>query len=203
MNGDDITKQIREWDFANCTTKYAPWYYCAMRHKHAADHLHKISTEGSGKMHDLLPSDWKVGDRNEMSVEMQTAISDSMLWEEYYLLAGYALECLFKGLLLERNAGQTTANGTMAKQYTSHNLLEYAEQCGLPVTDEDKLILNLLTHYIKNGKYPVPKKVKDLPGPPRNIGDRRAKQRIDFMFDNAHGLRSNSPSHLAIKGRTP
>jgi hypothetical protein len=79
-----------------------------------------------------------------------------------FLLCGYALENLVKGLLVAR--GETaTWTGTLDPQIRHHCLGELFRVAGVHTTGEDRKLLDDLRDVIESGKYPVATKPRPRP----------------------------------------
>lgn len=71
-----------------------------------------------------------------------------------YLLYGYALENIVKGLLVA--SGETaTWYGTLDKDIRHHDLHEFFRRGGIKLNKQEKLLLADLREAIESGKYPV------------------------------------------------
>lgn len=83
--------------------------------------------------------------------------------ENYYspigpalMLAGYALENIFKGILVKNDCeGAFDAKGKF--KHKSHDLLVLAQNANILLSDEEKELLEILTHStVSSGRYPIP-----------------------------------------------
>ena len=79
--------------------------------------------------------------------------SDQMLNDIFALLSGLSLELLLKGVLL----------GLEIKYPTNHKLVQLCQLSGIPISEDERIILQALTeHVIWASKYPAPKHAKSL-----------------------------------------
>jgi hypothetical protein len=85
---------------------------------------------------------------------------DILVIKVYYLLMGYALENLLKGILIMRQPKTYVQQGTFTRK--THKLVKLFEDCKLPVDPETKELLEKLTRHIEwQGRYPVPLRAED------------------------------------------
>lgn len=77
-----------------------------------------------------------------------------------HLLAGFAIECLMKSVLVRRGDGRNEKGEFVLR---SHDLMKYAEMIPLPLSNLHAEVLERVTAYILwAGRYPVPLKADDL-----------------------------------------
>lgn len=87
---------------------------------------------------------------------------DVFVIKVYYLLIGYALENLLKGILIMRQPERYVQQGSL-KGLKTHKLVKLFEDCRLPVDPETKELLEKLTLHIKwQGRYPVSLRAEDM-----------------------------------------
>lgn len=71
------------------------------------------------------------------------------------MLAGYALENIFKGLLVMNDEDQPFDSKGSFK-YKSHNLVELATDANISLDDNEKELLEILGYYtVTGGRYPI------------------------------------------------
>jgi hypothetical protein len=87
---------------------------------------------------------------------------DIALCKSYMLLSGLALENLAKGIIVGRNPGVVTPDTFNLK---GHNLLQLSHQAALPLSDNERKLLDRLTDFIEwAGRYPIHlKAAKNIP----------------------------------------
>lgn len=89
--------------------------------------------------------------------------------ENYYspirpalMLAGYALENILKGILVRDDPDEPFDNRGRFK-HKSHDLVELAEGAGVSLDDEEKELLEILTHTtVSGGRYPIPLQASEM-----------------------------------------
>ncbi|MFC1498958.1 hypothetical protein ACFLS1_10895 [Verrucomicrobiota bacterium] len=85
----------------------------------------------------------------------------------YMMLVAYALENLFKGIIVADNRDSFMAGieSKFPEDLKSHKLLDLAEKAGLSTDDNDKDYLGRLSRMsVWEGRYPVPLNADNLPG---------------------------------------
>lgn len=82
--------------------------------------------------------------------------------EVYFIQIGYCLENLIKGILIRDNPSLVYRN-EISKTIDTHNLKELARSLPIHLNEIELDLLEFLKHHILwYGKYPIPKKSKDL-----------------------------------------
>jgi len=81
----------------------------------------------------------------------------------YYLLTGFAMECLIKGIIVAngervlKNGKIKFVDGKDGKKVSQHNLIALADKAGITYNSDERQILKLLTESIEwAGRYPAP-----------------------------------------------
>jgi|GEM_PF-2705148 len=75
----------------------------------------------------------------------------------YYMMSGYLLECLLKGILVATGY-KCVEDGKFTKQVNGHTLIDLAKKAKISFTPPEELILKLLSaHTVWAGRYPIPK----------------------------------------------
>jgi len=78
------------------------------------------------------------------------------------MLAGFAIENLAKGLIIEGRSFSPTERDRLVKELTSHDLLRLLDDAGVALTeDETYLVERLETFLVWAGRYPIPLTVED------------------------------------------
>jgi hypothetical protein len=172
------------------------WRFVSLGLKHAADRLYDLYYEATEREIRRAREEFKSGRESESSrfegQELEDAW-DSMLIRPYYLLVGYAVENLLKGILMVQHPEYFQPSGKMTRIRT-HDLLGICGHCRIPLTQEESNLLKRLKRCIEwQGKYPVPLNGNDMPpirlpdgtweesagGP---YGGRKRQQEIDCLY---------------------
>jgi hypothetical protein len=76
----------------------------------------------------------------------------------YFMLSGFAIENLFKGILVNRGQSCVSDGKLIVKHWgKNHRLVNLANLSELTLLPEDTLLLEILTQYILwAGRYPIP-----------------------------------------------
>lgn len=107
--------------------------------------------------------------RRSYKILADSANQQSALKEYYYsplpaslMLAGYALENILKGLLIENDEDRPfDSNGQF--KHKSHDLVKLAKRANIPFDDEEEEMLEILTYYtITGGRYVIPLSFEDI-----------------------------------------
>jgi hypothetical protein len=109
---------------------------------------------------------------------------DVLVIKVYYLLMGYALENLLKGILIMRKPEKYVQQGSL-KGLKTHKLVKLFEDCRLPVDPETKKLLEKLTLHIKwQGRYPVSLRAEDMELDSYNLGaGRKIQEELDQLYE--------------------
>jgi len=87
---------------------------------------------------------------------------DSFLWPTYVLFISFALENLFKGLLLRNQPNLIEGNKLAGRHFKSHNLISLATDCNFKLNEDEKRLCDIGSEFIKGfGRYPMTKNSKD------------------------------------------
>jgi hypothetical protein len=165
MDTDDIAKmwtdkELQDYEFMMQASPVS-WRFKAKRLKHAADRLCTICLEGSRRNREnLLAYHAKEGTLE--GYEDDELLWDSLIISEAFLLIGYAIENLLKGLLIAKFPEKIKLTSQM--QLGSHNLPQIAKECDLDQLSVRQVeLLRSLELTIKwAGKYPIPLKASDV-----------------------------------------
>jgi hypothetical protein len=89
--------------------------------------------------------------------ESGTINVDFELCRVYYLLLGFAVETLAKGILVGRNPKYFSENRNM-----THEIQDYVAECDFDFDEKKRKLLEELSIIVKwKGRYPTPKKLRD------------------------------------------
>jgi hypothetical protein len=198
------------------------WLMPARRHKRAADILYDIAYEAHesemirheqemtrrwAEIKDGLPNG--SGSRTLEGQELLNYLNTELLGD-YFLLAGYAIECVLKGYLLALLPELVKDEKQLDKLILTHNLCQLCHECAIALSQEEQELLNLITRHIVWAKYAAPIKVEDMPSPEdpeddkkKSIGienpfhQRRAQSLVNGVFqrglDLLNSLRNSQP----------
>ncbi|MDD4875811.1 MAG: hypothetical protein PHQ86_01575 [Dehalococcoidales bacterium] len=176
------------------------WYSVTDRHKRAADILYEIACKANERKNARMLEEIKRNSAKMKKLGVKSYISApktlegdelSELLAEYFLLIGYALECIFKGYLLATQPDLIKNDEKLVKSVTTHKLLQLCCDCNIKLSTTEKQVLDWITLNVEWRKYPVPKDRKDMPSPAepsqRSLGihpfhDRKLKLLIDQIY---------------------
>ncbi len=155
------------------------WLASARKHERAANILYEIACAAQERNIQRLLSEAKSmppGTSVSRSLEGQE-LQDSLdadLISEYLLLAGYALECVFKGALLAMLPDLVENGERLDRLVTTHDLCQLARDCGITLVEKESELLGLISRYVIWGKYAGPTHVRAMPSP-TDTEDQRTK----------------------------
>lgn len=175
------------------------WLWRAGRHKHAADILYEIVYAADRRELDrILAGKHSSG---QLVGEELADFQLSALLSEYFLLAGYALECVLKGYLLALLPELVTEEKRLDRVLATHDLCQLCRDCAISLSRDERELLALITRHIVWGKYAAPLRVEDMPswiadGDQQNKSlavanphhDRRVQKLVDRVFTDAEAL---------------
>jgi hypothetical protein len=208
MAVDDIQKAVRQAKraaFLAMSRLPTPWLRTAYRHKRAADILYGIAEAAAEtytrQWQENLTNPTPASGSGETDCNSLEAHFNMELISEYFLLIGYALECVFKGYLLAILPELVENEQRLDRLIMTHNLSDLCKDCGLTVSDSEAALLQYMTPHILWGKYPCPGKLEDMPCPfdPNDKAkqylpvanpyqDRQIRTAIDGLFSRAAAL---------------
>ncbi len=82
---------------------------------------------------------------------------DIRLDRPFLMLAGLAIEALSKALYLKKHSTTNWTTDTLKEKIASHNSLHLLDQCGVPLDDSDRDLIERLTDFVEwAGRYPAP-----------------------------------------------
>lgn len=171
-----IEKRRKEAFLAACRWPLS-WYYHARQHKMAADALYEIAHAAHERylarsrakietMRRMPPGARPV--RTSKTLEDEQEVIDYCqihFFDDYLLLAGYGLECLFKGALLMMRPELVENEQHLDRQIRTHDLCQLADECAIQLSEEEAVVLRHITREVMWGKYAGPVKLKDMPSP--------------------------------------
>jgi hypothetical protein len=146
-----LGEKLKKEDFIASSRYPLRWIIAARGHKRAADILYQIAS--------------KAIERRTLEGKELEYWLDAELLPDYFLLAGYALECILKGFLLATHPEYVKNEETLAKSILTHDLADLCKLCTIPVPPEKSKYLDYLTKHLYWGKYPVPTKLENMPNP--------------------------------------
>jgi len=153
---------------ANCRLRVT-WLAPAYRHKRAADILYEIASAAaarfSARWSEKLKNPRPEGTGGRLvGADLDDHLSMELV-ADYFLLAGYAFECVFKGYLLAILPELVVNDEKLDKLIATHDLRQLCKDCGIAVSADESRLLAYITQYIIWGKYPCPLKATDMPCP--------------------------------------
>lgn len=148
------------------------WLLPARRHKRAADALFEIAYTAHER--EMVRWEAQVKDGGIFGGKQRSGtlegkeldnVYDMELLADYFLLAGYALECVLKGCLMAKDPQLVSDDGKLSKLVTTHNLPKLCDDCSIGLSPEELELLTLISRHITWGKYPGPVRIDDMPSP--------------------------------------
>ncbi len=174
----EFIEERRKSAFLAASKSPSSWFRNADRHKRAADILYEIAHTAHERQMARALKEFK-RTKAEMKKQGLTSRSesrtlegvelsdflDSELLSEYLLLVGYALECIFKGCLLVMRPKLIKNNEKLDRVITTHKLVQLCRDCKITLSPLEQQVLDIITWHVEWRKYPVPKKLKNMPSP--------------------------------------
>ena len=165
-----FNEQRRKEAFLDACRHPSRWLDSARRHMRAANILYNIACIGYKKSRERFLAEvdgMKPGDITSRILCAQELIdnADADLLQDYLLLAGYALECVFKASLLAMLPELVKNDKRLDKLITTHDLCTLAFDCGISLTAEERDLLRLIERHISWGKYGAPIELNSMPCP--------------------------------------
>jgi hypothetical protein len=157
---DRVQEHIRARQFELGARLPLSWKSVSLVLKHAADRLYDLQHDATLRIIRREAEKPKRGLETEGSrvlegEELEDPL-DSQLISTYYLLMGYAIENLLKGILMIQHPEYFKANSKMT-DIKSHDLSDLCKCCDISIQQEEADLLDKLTTYVKwMGKYPIP-----------------------------------------------
>lgn len=191
----EFFNSLRRRKFIMVNQNIGSWMYVARRHKRAADLLYEVAYRAAEQdFQEISAGTYPVGPI--VGERYERMLDTGLLWE-YYLLAGYALENCFKGLLLAREPHRVES-GKLDSFIMGHDLGALADKCVLPLSPEEREILKLITRNVLTDKYPAPLDASKVPDVDPNdttpglltpsFNNRGAQVRVNGVYDRAMAL---------------
>lgn len=152
--------------------KALAWAFRAMRHMRAADILYDVAHAADQRRWDRFIKSVETGasrpGKRYLEGEELEDANDADLMQDYCLLAGYALECAFKGYLIALLPELVSEDRGLDKLLRNHDLCDLARECAIPLSSEEQALLATLTQVVIWGKYPAHTHWKEMPCPFRD-----------------------------------
>lgn len=162
------------------------WARPARRHKRAADALFEIAYTAYARDNVRWLADGSpFGTQGSRTKEGQELADhyDMELLGDYYLLAGYALECVLKGCLMAIEPQLVINDCKLDELVATHKLLQLCHDCAIHLSSEEQKLLELINQHIVWRKYAGPRSLKDMPSP------------VDPDDQNSQSLNIPNPFH--------
>jgi hypothetical protein len=100
-----------------------------------------------------------------MTEEEEDEYYDMKLIDDYFLLIGYAIECLAKGVLLREKPELLKDDKELKGNARTHRLVAICDEIKLSLNKVEKKYLNTLERIMTWGRYELPREAKNLPSP--------------------------------------
>ena len=205
-----FVEERRQFAFLAACRWPLSWLIPARRHKRAADKLYDIAHESNER--ELARASRQFREQTKRGItgsesrvlegeELQDYL-DSELFGDYLLLAGYALECVLKGLLLTRRPDLVQDDKELHTSITIHDLAQLCDSCAITLSEKERQVADVMTWQILWGKYPAPKKLKDMPSPVESnmrlevkgsvFHERQVQNIVDSLYQRAFKLLESS-----------
>lgn len=92
----------------------------------------------------------------KMTNSVDTFLPELMMW-------AYSIECLLKAVYL-KTGGKLIQEKKLIPKWGSHNLVQFAHDVGIKLSDDETGILKELTIVATSiGRYPIAKKIEETP----------------------------------------
>jgi hypothetical protein len=163
-----FVEERRKFQFLAACRWPLSWLIPARRHKRAADILYDIAYEANEREMIRWLAEIKDGLPNSSvsrTLEGQELLDhqNTELLGDYFLLAGYAIECVLKGYLIALLPELVKDEKQLDKLILTHDLCQLCHECAIVLSQEEQELLYLITRHIVWGKYAAPIKVEDMP----------------------------------------
>lgn len=202
----EFIEERRKFAFLAASKLFPRWLATASRHKRAADFIYEIAhtafeREISRTLKKHREVSAEMGKKGLSSHSYSWILNecetndylDTELLSEYFLLSGYALECILKGCLIAKRPELVKDDRVLNNTITHHDLIKLCSDCGISLKPMEKQLLRTLIWHMDWGKYPVPKDSKHMPSPvePKNMRheipgspfhDRKAQKLINSIY---------------------
>ncbi|MBI1882070.1 MAG: hypothetical protein HYR94_28175 [Chloroflexi bacterium] len=157
---DRINERIKARHFELGACLPVSWKSVSLDLKHAADRLYDLYHDATLRIIEQSLEEIKEGEKTEDSRALEGKeledFLDSQLISKYFLLMGYAIENLLKGILMIQHPEYFKPNAKIT-DIRSHNLVNLCKRCKISLRQEEADLLNKLTRHIEwQGKYPIP-----------------------------------------------
>jgi hypothetical protein len=189
-----FVEERRKFQFLTACRWPLSWLIPALRHKRAADILYDIAYEAYEREMIRLLAKIKDGLPNgnvSRTLEGQELLDhlNTELLGDYFLLAGYAIECVLKGYLIALLPELVKDEKQLDKLILTHDLCQLCHECAIVLSQEEQGLLTLINRHITWGKYPAPIKVDDMPS---GVDPEDDKKKSLGIFNPFHQRRAQS-----------
>lgn len=164
VDWDGLNKSIQARQFELCCTLPLSWKAVFFNLKRAADQLFDRYHDSTLRSVRMFLEETQAARAAGITLSVSRTLEgqeledhrDGGLISVYYLLVGYAVENLLKGLLMIQHPEYFKPEVKLV-EIRSHNMVALAKRCGITVSpDEERLLVKLSEHVEWRGKYPVP-----------------------------------------------
>ncbi|MDL5048170.1 hypothetical protein QQ054_19325 [Oscillatoria amoena NRMC-F 0135] len=202
----EIIENNRKQQFLAACQWPLSWKTCARRHKMSADILYHVSYAAylRSRKKDLKKLE-NIFKKSKTKVHSYQLIGQELidfrhmqLLSDYFLLSGYAIECVLKGYLLAQIPELVNNEKRLDRLVTTHDLCQLSREASFKISPEEEKLLALISRHIIWGKYPAPIDIKDMPS---SIGsddkslaidnpfhENRVKRIVDSVFERGFDL---------------
>jgi hypothetical protein len=171
FDDDAIHELVRRKQFELSAKTPFAWRSIARRLKHAADRLYDLYHDASLRIINRVLDEVRrenqaspsraIGPKELTGQELVDAW-DGELIGVYWLLMGYSIENLLKGILMAKHPGYFMTDEKM-KGINTHDLPSLCDCCGIVISSAERTLLGKLQVYIVwMGKYPVPLELRKM-----------------------------------------
>lgn len=211
-----LIEERRKFAFVDASRSPHLWLISARRHKRAADILYEVAHAAYERdIARLLARGFTGSGSRTLEGQELSDQFDLELLSDYFLLAGYSLECILKGCLVAMEPDLVRDDKKLDKRVATHNLVALCCDCKMPLSRVERQLLELIKRHVEWRKYPAPVAAKDMPNPfdpnptPLDIPgslyhERKTKMLVDGLYQRAYDLlerlRESNPQE---RGSTP
>jgi hypothetical protein len=193
-----LNEQIKARQFEAGARWAISWKSASMTLKYAADRLYNHYNDGQNRismrlLEEFEKSERKAGSRT-LKLEGQELIDyrDGGLISVYFLLIGYAIENLLKGILMIKHPEYFKPDQKIV-DIQSHDLVGLTKRCKIVLQQEETVLLTKLTTYVVwQGKYAIPLRSDEMFGEMKPDGTwvtrgeafhgRKTQQEVDRLY---------------------
>ncbi len=208
----EFIQERRKSAFLTASRSPTLWRRNARLHKRAADILYEIAHAANEREMARVIQDFKNTsakmDRQKLSSysesrtldeEVTQDLLDVELLSDYFLLAGYGLECILKGYLLSTNPELVKYGKIKKEEIANHDLELLFKKCGIKLNKLERQIIKIIALHTEWKRYPTPltsKTIKspvepsptplDIPGSP--FHNRILQNTVNQLFQRGYDL---------------